>query len=350
MPTEYGHKVKPDKGQKIISSAASNLFPGEEVLFIAKCNNMRPACDYFVLTNFRIAGLSSGNIAIDFQYARSLSLLADSKKETLSVTDLDGKSMLFKMVQKEDHERIQAVFQHAQGATPPAEAIEAYEAAQENLRQEASRIERAKASSWPNTRVVGGKLSSKASQAVLRQCHGDEEPWLILVSSGGAGLLTAFDDRLAIIKTGAMTSFMAGSLGGERAATFHFRDVTGVEYNSGFVNGVLEILTPSYSGGANKDFWRGSSSSRNADSNDPWTLSNCLPLAKSEYKAVGSEISELRSKVSQSKQAVLHVGAPAQPTHSGLADEVRKLAELRDSGILNDEEFAAAKKRLLAGT
>ena len=32
-----------------------------------------------------------------------------------------------------------------------------------------------------------------------------------------------------------------------------------------------------------------------------------------------------------------------------VADEIRKLAELRDAGQLSDEEFAAAKKRLLEG-
>lgn len=349
MPTEYGYKIKPAKGEKIVSSAAPNLLPGEEVLFLAKCNNLRPACDHIALTNFRITGLSGGRIAIDFQYSRSPSVLADSKKETLSVTDQDGKSMLFKLVQREDHEMIQSVFEQAQAVSPPGEALEVYEAARENLEQEADRLERAKGSSWPHTRVAGSKLSSKASQAVFHQCYGSEEPWLILVTSSGgaAGVLAAFEDRLAIIKTGLRASFMAGSLGGERSATFHFRDITGIEYNSGIVNGVLEILTPSYSGTVHKDYWRGSTNSRNADSKDPWTLSNCLPLAKFEYKAAMSEIAQLRSKISQTKHPGMQSETRAQTGQSGLADEVRKLAELRDSGVLTAEEFSAAKQRLL---
>jgi hypothetical protein len=348
MPTVFGNKIKPDKGQKIVSAFEPALLPGEEILFLAKCNNIRPMCDHVAITNFRVAGLSSGKIAVEFQYARSLSLVVDSKRETLLVAAQDGQSMLFKMVQREDHDQVEAFFSQGQSATPPVEALQAYEAAQANLKDEAARLERARASLWPSTRVVGGKLSSKASQAILRQCNGDEQPWLILVSSGGAGLLAAFDDRLAIIKTGALTSFMAGSLGGERAATFHFRDVTGIEYNSGFVNGVLEILTPSYSGTANRDFWRGSNSSRNADSNDPWTLSNCLPLPKSEYNAALPEVSELRSRVSKSKEVVVNVSA-ALPTQPGLADEIQRLAELRDSGVLTEGEFAEAKRRVLTG-
>ena len=142
---------------------------------------------------------------------------------------------------------------------------------------------------------------------------------------------------------------MAGSLGGERVATFHFCDITGIEYNSGLINGVLEILTPSYIGTANRDFWRGSNRSRNADSNDPWTLSNCLPLNKSDYNAALSELSQLRSRVSKSKEVVVNVAAAASPSQSGLADEIQRLAELRDAGVLTENEFAEAKRRVLAG-
>lgn len=348
MSAEYGYKVRPQKGQRVISSASSNLLPGEEVLFLVKCNNLRPMCDHIILTNYRVAGISGGRISSDFHYSDSLSLKSDSKSETLLVNDQNGKSMLFKLVQREDHEMIQTVFGQAQDGTLPVTMREEYEAARASLKQKTVRLEQVKESSWPNTRIVGGKLGSKASQAVLRQCHGREEPWLILVSGGAAGILAAFEDRLAIIKTGAMTSFMAGSLGGERSATFHFHDITGVEYNSGFVNGVLEILTPSYSGTVHKDYWRGTTSSRNADSNDPWTLSNCLPLTKLQYNAAITEIGQLRLKIGQAKQPAIQTETHARVTSSGLAEEVEKLAELRDSGILTEEEFSVAKQRLLS--
>ena len=58
---------------------------------------------------------------------------------------------------------------------------------------------RAKRGEWHNAKVIG-RLLSKASAAIGRLCQGDEEPWLILVSSGGAGVLAAvaWEDRLAI--------------------------------------------------------------------------------------------------------------------------------------------------------
>jgi hypothetical protein len=40
---------------------------------------------------------------------------------------------------------------------------------------------------------------------------------------------------------------------------------------------------------------------------------------------------------------------PPAPATASVADELRKLAELRSEGVLTDEEFEAQKNRLLAG-
>ena len=131
---------------------------------------------------------------------------------------------------------------------------------------------------------------------------------------------------------------------------FYFRDVTGVEFNSGMVTGVLEVLTASYNGTANKDFWRGTRQSRNADSNDPYTLSNTLPLSKVEYNNALDNIKELRQRIARSKeQVVLAPSAQQLPSTStaSLGDELMKLSELHKAGVLSDDEFQSAKKRLL---
>lgn len=341
-----GHKHKPGKAQRKVEAAQQSLLRGEDIWFFGTCTNVRPNCDSLVLTNTRLLGMMRKVITYETALLDIVSLTPDEKKQTLTISTSDGNPMTFKSVPREDHGPILHFFNHGKAEGAPAQVVEALAAQRSAERGAKARQELAKERAWPNTRVVGSRLTSKASQAILRQCHGSEEPWLILVSSGGAGLLTAFNDRLAIIKTGAMTSLMAGSLGGERAATFHYRDVTGIEYNSGFVNGVLEILTPSYSGSANKDFWRGSNKSRNADSNDPWTLSNCLPLTKGEYNKVLDDVNELRSRMSKAKE--IQVNVAAATSASSLADEIRKLAELKDAGVLTEEEFAYGKAKLLS--
>ena len=369
LMTQFSHKWKTEKCQKKLQTAQRALLPGEHVWFLGVCNNMRPLASELALTNVRVLALSGAEVKFEARYGDIASLTPSDKKQTVEIVCRDGRSMLVKMVPKADHGAIVHCFQY--GLSTPARhkqqtlqvpavvvdearrqelrevlnALKALERARSDVSTVEARATTAKDLSWPNTRLKG-KLSRKASEAIRRQCHGGEEPWLILTSSGGAGTLVAFGDRLAIIKTGALTSLMAGSLGGERSATFHFMDITGFEYNAGFVNGVLEVLTPSYSGTTNKDFWRGTNKSRNSDSTAPWTLSNCLPLGKIEYNSYLAEITELKSRVSKAKHTV-QVVAPQPPAGGALVEQLGKLASLHQSGALSAEEFAVAKARLL---
>ena len=147
-----------------------------------------------------------------------------------------------------------------------------------------------------------------------------------------------------------MTALQAGALGGGRKSTFAFDHITGIEYNSGLVNGVLEILTPSYSGGANNDYWKGLGKSTNANANNPHALSNTLPLDKRTHAQALPHLNELRARISQSKRisvTVEHAPAPASPAGGGLAEQLAQIAALRDSGVLDADEFQAAERKLL---
>jgi hypothetical protein len=171
-----------------------------------------------------------------------------------------------------------------------------------------------------------------------------EKPLFIISASAGdsAGSLVAMSDRCLLIKSGLMGSFMADTLGGARVATFYYRDITGIEYNSGFFNGVLEILTASYQGTANKDYWK--MGSRNEDANDPWTLSNTLPLGKTHYESAQELMDKLRKLISASKNGV----SPSQSIQpQSVADEIKKLAKLLKEGLIDESEYKDAKKRLL---
>lgn len=66
------------------------------------------------------------------------------------------------------------------------------------------------------------------------------------------------------------------------------------------MTGVLEVLTGSYGGGPNKDYWRGTGKSRNADANDPWTQSNTLPLGRLEYQQALPRLNEMRARIAES--------------------------------------------------
>jgi hypothetical protein len=354
MGAQLGRKVDEKKAGKWVSTLAASLLPGEEVLALLKCNNMRPQTEAIAVTNFRLGGVTTGGWSVEFPFIEPFTIMPDAKKETVlvTVTDQDKNppasktrrpEMLFKMVQKEDHQLLTTTASQALAAFDPA----VYNAADTQVNAvataESARAESAARGEWPTgTRVVGSAVSKKAALAIVRQCHNPTEtPWLI-VGSGTAGVLAAWDDRLAIIKTGAMTSMLAGSLGGERAATFHFVDITGIEYNSGMLNGVLEVLTASYAGGKTKDFW-GSGES------DPFKQSNCLPLTKAEFNVAASDIAALRSRIAASKRPTIAV-QPSQPHPSGgIAAQLKEVADLHAAGVLTDEEFTAAKQRLISG-
>jgi hypothetical protein len=64
-------------------------------------------------------------------------------------------------------------------------------------------------------------------------------------------------------------------------------------------------------------------------------------VTKREAELVKSTLLQLMS------QPVQPTAAPGGSSHS-VADELRKLAELRDAGLLTDSEFAAQKSRLMS--
>ncbi|GAA2241564.1 hypothetical protein GCM10010413_49970 [Promicromonospora sukumoe] len=340
--TYFSVRWKPDKAARRLSVATAALLPGEDVWYLGGCNNRTPLMNEIAVTPLRVVGLLEREIRYEARYWGIRSMTFNENKGTLDIVGNNGHSMTFKQIPAHDVGAIEHYARHGQNTPAPPELVAALNAADATLVAATKRMEAARNIDWPHT-IMRGQPSRKASEAILRQCHQDEHPWLIL-TSGNAGTLVAFEDRLAIIKTGGMTGFMAGTLGGERSATFHYVDITGIEYNSGFVTGVLEVLTPSYQGTANKDYWRGSNRSRNSDSNDPWTLSNTLPLSKFEFNSYLTDIDELRRRIGSAKQVRVQL---APPTPAGLTEQLASLAQLHRSGALTDEEFTAAKTRLL---
>lgn len=201
----------------------------------------------------------------------------------------------------------------------------------------------------PTNRKKDG-LPKHLVKAIERNAKAGEDPVMIITGQYDStdGSLIVFADRCVISKSGIIGSFYAASLGGGREATFFFRDITGIEYNSGMLTGVLEILTASYQGSSTKDFWAGlTNPSRNNSQNDPRVSSNTLPLPKADYLSAKPLIDTLRTMIHEAKQTTVVVTAPGTPM--SIADEVGKLSDLVDKGLMTPEEFEAAKQRLLTG-
>jgi Short C-terminal domain len=153
-----------------------------------------------------------------------------------------------------------------------------------------------------------------------------------LVGTGNQGFV-ALDDRLLIVKTG----FMAGTSFGGRATSFRYADIAGVQVNTGLVKGTIEVHTAAMGATKASDFWS------NDENKDPWKLPNCIPIEKKNLSDYQPYLEDLRLLIQAARS-----GRPGgNGDGSDLASRLAKLQELRASGALTDEEFAAAKARVL---
>jgi hypothetical protein len=202
---------------------------------------------------------------------------------------------------------------------------------------------------WEGTEFFGDSANAKTLDDIISYSTESGPPWLV-ISSVLSGAFAAWTDRIMIVKSGFMPSLMAGSLGGGRSTTFYFNDVNALEYNAGIASGVLEVLTASYQGSKNADFWSGTTSSRNANADSPFTLSNTLPVVRTTHSAALPALNRLRKMISEVKNP--SASAASTQLASKLPDQtpleaLAQLGELHASGILSDEEFSSAKAKLL---
>ncbi|MHB1243218.1 MAG: SHOCT domain-containing protein [Gaiellaceae bacterium] len=194
--------------------------------------------------------------------------------------------------------------------------------------------------------IVGGPeiLSGRVRRALERHTPAGESPLFCLKGDFDHSLI-ALNDRLLIIKAGVF----AGTTFGARVATIYYKDITGIEVNTGLLNCVVEIATPSYPSIGKKSVWFGGKTSKNDLFNrDPHTESNTIPVMRFNLKKWQPYLEQLRAVITDAK------GRPAELTHAAasapsIGTQLKELVELRDSGVLDDEEFAQAKARVLAG-
>ncbi len=355
----FGSGIKDSKGEVWAQALRPALLPGESIVLLVKGNLGGLTDDLTAVTNLRLLTAQTaqhcrvrGELHLDeIRSAAPAGSRVGRKGVTLTLRNGEQRRLTLSAMRAGDDEAVVADTVNALLRAEMAPELRSARDADQAARVEHSaRLEAAKQGRWPQgVVVVGSRPRAKGAETIVAHCRPGEIPWLIIASLG-EGVLAAFDDRLIIVKTGAITAFQAGALGGGRVTTFPYDHVTGIEYNSGLLTGVLEILTPSYSGTENKDYWRGLGRNPNSDVNNPRALSNTLPLDKPTHAQALPHLNELRQRISQSKRVHVTVEQPvpaSAPAPAGLAEQLAQLAQLRDAGALDDAEFSAAKQRLL---
>lgn len=100
-----GHKLKSEKADKTVTKLAEHLAAGEQVIGIAICNNMRPLVDRLVVTDRRLLATlaSDGTPKWESTHVLLLDVVSNPKKQTFAVHTTDGREQVFKLVRAEDH-------------------------------------------------------------------------------------------------------------------------------------------------------------------------------------------------------------------------------------------------------
>jgi Short C-terminal domain len=170
----------------------------------------------------------------------------------------------------------------------------------------------------------------KRVRASLEQNLAAGETIEVIIRGAHGQAIVGTASRVFVLKPG----FMAGASFGSEVTSWSYRSLVGIQVHKGMVSGAVVIQAPGQSG-VNTSYWGNAK-------DDPTKAPNAIPVV-GDWDRVQAAVVRLRTLIDA---AHTPEARPAAVTAS-MADEFAKLAELKASGILSDEEFAAAKQRLL---
>jgi len=154
---------------------------------------------------------------------------------------------------------------------------------------------------------------------------------------GQNGIVIVYDDCVAISRKSFGGFVTQGAFSGERR--FFYKDINSIEYKKPTIiaNGYFKILTQ---GSIETNAKVGILSSSKESMQDQNTI-----VLRAFSKKVGAEIDKIYNLVMQ-KILEAKNDKPKEQKSSKM-DELKKLGDLKNSGVLSDEEFQKEKEKLL---
>lgn len=150
----------------------------------------------------------------------------------------------------------------------------------------------------------------------------------VIIEGLGNSAMIATTHRVFVFKKG----ISSGLWFGYKLTSWDYKNLVGVELETGLITGFVALQGPGIDG---KNV---SASLLGSGNNDVWKLPSAIPIGQTQMEPARQTVAKLRQLISNYQ----NVG---QPT-SGIGD-LEKLAELRDKGIVTEEEFQAKKKQIL---
>ena len=165
------------------------------------------------------------------------------------------------------------------------------------------------------------------SRKILNENLADGEPVHVFMEGVRGQSVGATDRRLMIIKTG----FSAGGTGfGKKCKTFPYEHITSIDCSKGLTMGRLQVTVA------------GSTEVKGGYFTGAFQAENVVNFPVTQYSKFQTATSKIRELIEARKSSALRPAAP-----ESIPDQIKKLAELKDAGILTSEEFESKKSELL---
>jgi hypothetical protein len=178
-------------------------------------------------------------------------------------------------------------------------------------------------------------LHKKAVEAVEETLAPDEVVRLVIHGVSNQAII-ATDRRALVFKKG----FMAGASFGSELTSWAYRNLVGVQIHTGMMSGAVVLQGPGQSG-TRTSYWR-------SDDSDPHKAPNAIPLTR-PFDRARARVAELGRLIDEAHRRDREAAPTTRAaTAESVAEELRKLADLRAEGVLTDAEFADLKARLLS--
>jgi hypothetical protein len=333
---DVGSKLKDNDVARYVGVVEPVLVEGEEITAIFWANGLKPMKNALVVTNGRIISISKADLATPAKALRDEVrggdvTAAHVRRGKLSAAKLvltlrDGGEREYAQVQKDDADAIERHLA-ALIAEPAAVATALAAADEERAEQDASRVQAA--ASGPRVR-----LHPKANEALDKNLEPGEE--VLVVITGPSNQAVIGTDRRAFIYKN-KKGFMAGAAFGSEITSWDYRNLVGVQLHTGMMSGALVLQAPGQSG-TKTNYWK-------QGDDDPYKAPNAIPVVR-PFDQAQAGVAELRRLIAQADTPTAQPTVPAS-NGASISDELAKLADLKQQGVLTDEEFAAAKARLL---
>ncbi|MYV31211.1 SHOCT domain-containing protein [Rhodococcus sp. JT-3] len=376
---EPSPRLKTKTVEKWVRAVEPLLVPGESMWALVKATRLSPMTEALAITNCRLIAFTS----IEREPSKRIKLVAHgddilsfefrSKAGSVSLwVRTANAENNFGTVHSDDVEFTRHYVNHLQSSGSAVSFKEGHTAANEDGSGSynaqglpAASIDPVELSARGAIPVFGTPLTGRW-WTMLRNHAPDERPWLV-ISGIEMGLLAAFGDHLVIAKT---EGFVATANSAIRTTVFPFAQITHVGCEKVSVGGMIQVLC-----GPNDGPYTRAEKPRVIDP-------NCLPIPKNTFIQATPSINELRLRIWETQPDAVAKPRPpaaAQPpttstaqsasnfalqssievhaetreepvpvvlatrAKSGLAGELADLAELHQQGVIDDDEFRAAK-------